>query len=140
MSQVQSVRPMANFRPCITYSTLRALCISGMIRTKRRLETNTWSQVYLMTHVSSGNLQSQFRSCTYDIKISDCYSVSSTTLNRPFPGPMRGMDDLTEADSDPDAEFIHQSPDCSLLPKFNVHRDDSTSCCYCHSSICRAST
>ena len=65
-------------------------------------------------------------SCTYDVKISDCYPVSSTTLNRPSPGSMRGMDDLTEPDSDPEAEFIHQSLDCSPLPKSSVHCDDST--------------
>lgn len=63
---------------------------------------------YLITTLSDDRCQvrkftkSQFRSKVYDVKLSDCYPVTSTTLARPVPGPVRGMIDHSDSDSEPD--------------------------------------
>lgn len=54
--------------------------------------------------------KSQFRSKTYDVRLSDCFPITSTTLARSHPGPIRGMDPHQDCDSDSD------QPPCVTTP------------------------
>ena len=43
---------------------------------------------------------SQFRSNTYDVRISDCYTLTSALPNKPPDGPIRGQDMCSDSSSD----------------------------------------
>ena len=54
---------------------------------------------------------SQFRSKTYDVRLSDCFPVVSTTLLQEHdPGPIRGLQDVD------DCEGVTRSEPCTLPP------------------------
>ena len=57
-----------------------------------------WCQVRKFT-------KSEFRAKAYDVRISDCYPVVPSTLGSRHTGPIRGIDNPLDIDSEPDVDY-----------------------------------
>ncbi len=61
--------------------------------------------------------QSQFRSKTYDVRLCDCYPISSTVLEQWPPGPVRGMDyGGNDQYMDSERVIVHHDISCDPPP------------------------